>query len=205
MALDYNSLVTRVVDIIKDTTVTSSVAEQFIEQSQPKIQRDLMSKVYGGEVPRQMLARADLVSDSNSQITLPSDYFDVRSVLVGSNIARYASPEKVRSSSNGYADADVALDYYQQIPTLTSSNTTNWLIEISEDVYIWGACIQYAPWGAEFESNMGRFNPFYEDAIRKTKSANGVTPLGGFTRQKGRPYGPFYTVIGANMLFDRAS
>ena len=204
MALDYNGLVNRVVDIIHETNVTSTEAEQFIADSQPKIQRDILSTIYGGSVPRQMLARLDTTTNGSSKITLPSDYFETRDVTVGASVARYAPPEKVESNADGFSDTPVVLDYYQNIPELSSSNTTNWLIEVSQDVYIWGACVQYAPWSNEMQSNMARFNPFYEDAIRKTKSSHGAQPRGALLRQNGRQWGAFYTVIGSDMLFDRA-
>lgn len=204
MPLDYTSLVQRIVDVIHESNVGTTQAQQFLDQCQPKVQRDLLSSIYGGSVPRQMMARITDTSTTDAKITLPGDYYDARSVSINGNVVRYASPEKVASNDAGYSEGDVVLDYYQQVPVLSASQTTNWLLAVSEDVYIYGACVQYVPWSKEL-SNMELFNPFYEDAVRKTKAAHGAQPRGGQTRKKGTPYGAFYTVIGEEMLFGSAS
>lgn len=58
--------------------------------------------------------------------------------------------------------------YYRTIPTLSDINTTNWLLALAPDAYLYGALTQSAPylsedariavWGALFTSAVGRLN-----------------------------------------------
>ena len=43
------------------------------------------------------------------------------------------------------------LVYYEKIPELSDSNTSNWLLEIAPDAYLYGALLQAAPYLAEDE------------------------------------------------------
>tara|TARA_R110000822_G_scaffold73621_3_gene176948 strand:+ start:1197 stop:1814 length:618 start_codon:yes stop_codon:yes gene_type:complete len=36
--------------------------------------------------------------------------------------------------------------YYAKVPPLSTSNTTNWMLELSPDIYLYGALIQSAPY-----------------------------------------------------------
>lgn len=63
---------------------------------------------------------------------------------------------------------DVELIYYEKIPALTSSNTTNWLLTRSPNAYLYGACLEAAPYlmdderaqvfGTFFSSTIGELN-----------------------------------------------
>lgn len=58
--------------------------------------------------------------------------------------------------------------YYRTIPALSDINTTNWLLTLAPDAYLYGALLQTAPylqddariavWGALFTSAIGRLN-----------------------------------------------
>ena len=36
--------------------------------------------------------------------------------------------------------------YYAKVPPLSATNTTNWMLELSPDIYLYGALIQSAPY-----------------------------------------------------------
>jgi len=38
------------------------------------------------------------------------------------------------------------MTYYQTIPKLTTSNTTNWLLTDAPDLYVYGSCLEMQPW-----------------------------------------------------------
>lgn len=42
-------------------------------------------------------------------------------------------------------DGSIDLDYYQAIPALSVSNTTNWLLTFAPDLYLYTACLHAAP------------------------------------------------------------
>jgi len=44
------------------------------------------------------------------------------------------------------SDYDFELLYYQKIPALSDSNTTNWLLDYSPDVYLYGSLLHSAPY-----------------------------------------------------------
>lgn len=44
------------------------------------------------------------------------------------------------------SDYDFELLYYQKIPALSDNNTTNWLLDYSPDVYLYGSLLHSAPY-----------------------------------------------------------
>jgi hypothetical protein len=57
---------------------------------------------------------------------------------VGTEIQVYPPPD-----SNGYTGE---LVFYSKIPALSDSNTTNWLLTASPDIYLYGSLMQSAPY-----------------------------------------------------------
>ena len=186
--------------VIKDPSVTDDDIDQFIQRAHDKIVRDLMADEYGRSVPMQMLVRATSTTDSQSAVTKPDGFIKARSVTINGSPARYASPEKIETASPGLADGDVSMDFYQAPKRLKEPTDTNWLLEASGDVYVYGACVQYVPWSKNWE-NLPLWTPYYEDAMRGVKTAYGPRPRGSVVRQKSYPYSTFYTIIGDAILF----
>ena len=48
-------------------------------------------------------------------------------------------------------DTDFELLYYQRIPSLSDSNTSNWLLEYAPDIYLYGSLMHSAPYLKEDE------------------------------------------------------
>lgn len=61
---------------------------------------------------------------------------------VGDTIEVYPTPDGEYTSE---------LMYYQSIPALSDSNTSNWLLNLAPDAYLYGALLQAAPYLAEDE------------------------------------------------------
>ena len=59
---------------------------------------------------------------------------------VGTEIQVHPRPD---NTSTGYTGEIV---YYAKIPVLSDSNTTNWLLTLAPDIYLYGALIQSAPY-----------------------------------------------------------
>jgi hypothetical protein len=56
---------------------------------------------------------------------------------VGTEIAVYPAPDSTYEGE---------LVYYGKIPALSDSNTTNWLLDLSPDIYLYGSLIQATPY-----------------------------------------------------------
>lgn len=205
---DYTDLQTELVDLLKDTQVDTVFAQTLIARAEPKIDRDLLDESNGGQVPRQKMTRLVDVVASDGTYDLPADYHETRAVLVSGLPMRYASPEKVPFDASGtpqggFADAAIQLDYYQRLPMLSATNLTNWLLDISFDLYLYGSAIQFVPWSKEPET-LPLWLEFYRDAMRTTKRTHSAQPRGGNRRQNGRYYKSLYTIIGEKMYFGSA-
>ena len=59
----------------------------------------------------------------------------------------------------------IELMYYNEIPSLTSVNTTNWLIGVAPDAYLYGSLLQAAPYLAE-DSRIEVWGGLYSSAIQ---------------------------------------
>ena len=60
---------------------------------------------------------------------------------------------------------DVELLYHKQIPALSDSNTTNWLLADHPDVYLYGALLQSAPY-LDDDQRMQVWSTLYGNAIQ---------------------------------------
>lgn len=56
---------------------------------------------------------------------------------VGETIEIFPTPDDVY---------DIELLYYEKLPVLSDSNTTNWLLEVAPEAYLYGALMQAAPY-----------------------------------------------------------
>ena len=69
----------------------------------------------------------------------------------------------------------VELLYYQRVPALSDSNTTNWLLTEAPDVYLYGSLVHSAPyladdartavWAQIFGAAMQRLNQSSDEAV----------------------------------------
>lgn len=171
MALDtYAALQTSVAGWLNRADLTAAVPD-FIALAEPQITRRLIKD---GPV-RQMLTRADAVITGEYSV-LPTDFMGIRSMYVsgmtsGSKI-EFCEPDKIADAKirepNACGDprlwaifgntiqfwpwaADsegfsIEIGYWQSIPPLSNTNTTNWLLATYPDAYLYGALVQSAPY-----------------------------------------------------------
>ena len=205
----YADLQSDLVELLSDNEVDTTKARDFIAQAEPLIDRDLLDSSKGGRVPRQKMTRLVTQTLSDGTFDLPSDYHKARSVSVSSYKCRYASPEMIPTQESGepqegFADATLVLDYYQQIPVLSDTNTTNWLLDLAPNVYLYASAMRYSVWRQNTENLLGLYRSEYLDAVKTLKDTHSAQPRGGLRRQNGRNYNAFYTVIGEKMYFGSA-
>jgi len=61
--------------------------------------------------------------------------------------------------------------YYQKIPALSDSNTSNWLLQTSPDMYLYGALLQASPYLVNDE-RLGTWGNLYQSALNSTNGAS---------------------------------
>jgi hypothetical protein len=164
MALStYAELKASVADWLNRSDLTSAITD-FVSLAEAQMERTLRT--------RQMIVRANAtINDEYS--ALPDDYLEAKSFkLTGTNPI---SP-LVFQSINALDDLQVTytssgqpkyfcviggqirvlpvpdtsyvseLIYYAKLSKLSASNTTNWLLTLSPDVYLYGSLLQAAPY-----------------------------------------------------------
>lgn len=108
--------------------------------------------------------------------SLPSDYVQYRRIWDTAYPDIDLTPgtaESVRgfkiagSSITAYPTTigTLGIDYYQEIPALTSDNPTNWLLENGPDIYLYGALIAAMPFTHD-DSRMGVWGTLREQAYQ---------------------------------------
>ena len=141
----------------------TTVIPNFIELAEAELTRNLRH--------RKMITRSD--ANLNSEYTqTPSDWFQTQTLILETNPVtqlEYITPEALNAKRGGsvavgkplwytmigteiqvYPPPDgtytAELVYYAEIPALTDSNTTNWLLTLAPDIYLYGTLMQTAPY-----------------------------------------------------------
>jgi hypothetical protein len=138
---------------------------------------------------RSMEVQTDLtLTSGTATIALPSDYIEARALVMQTSPKRvlsYVTPTQLDrnwpSGSTGLPseytiigsniklgkapDSAYALEltYYQQIPALSDSATSNWLLTSHPDIYLYGALLQGAPYLSDDE-RVPIWGAFYDRA-----------------------------------------
>lgn len=80
------------------------------------------------------------------------------------------------------------LVYYEQIPALSDSNTSNWLLDAAPDAYLYGSLLQAAPYLAEDE-RIQVWSTLYAGAVLSlNKSSDRTRQSSGNLRMKVNAY-----------------
>lgn len=162
----YSDLVTAVTSDWPARSDIATNADQFIALAEAIFNNKLRM--------RQMETTVSLTPVSNL-CTLPSDYIEYKRVVEKASIRRPLDYITEDAADRIYPDRaaglacnftimgtqlqafplssnDIELTYYQKIPGLTSTNTTNWLLTAHPNVYL-HACLLYV---GEFIKDAGR-------------------------------------------------
>lgn len=77
-------------------------------------------------------------------------------------------------------DFDLDMVYYQRIPKLTDSNTSNWLIESHPDAYLYGALLQASPY-LDKDRRIPTWQMMYNGALESLRLQNERSEYSGGT------------------------
>ena len=191
--VDYPSLQTAVTEYLardQDTTLIARIPS-FIQLAEAKFNRQLFVR----QMENRAIAVVDLTSSEPEFIALPADFQSMRRVRLSSVTGK--PPLEFRSGLQmdefRFRSADVAAEpryftvfgneielaptpdqaytiemvYRANIPPL-ATNTTNWLLTLAPDLYLYGALLESAPyikedariqtWGLGFTSALNDLN-----------------------------------------------
>jgi hypothetical protein len=163
--MDYAALQTAVSDwAARSDTATVAAVPSLIDMATAMFNHGQQQMV--PLRTREMLTSATL-TPTNGVVTLPADYLQFRSVVSNASFIRdleYVAPDFanvqfadgaaglstsftiVGNSLNVYpiSGSDVLLSYYQKIPDLSGSNTSNWLLAKFPNIYLHASLLQLA-------------------------------------------------------------
>ena len=161
----YSNLQTSIADFLNRDDLSSTIPT-FIDLAEAQMNRDIRHWEMENRVSGQQ-------SQGDQYMQLPADWLEtIRFHLTGdgtqavelaslASIAdKRASTEDIAGKPRFYAhvrgefelyptpdeDTDFELLYYQKIPALSESNTTNWLLDYAPDIYLYGSLLHSAPY-----------------------------------------------------------
>lgn len=189
----FAELKTNIADFLNRDDLTSAIPT-FIALAEAQINRDLRHW--------KMKARTTFTIDQEYE-DLPSDWLETVSFNAGNKYPlKLASRETIadkRMSSEDTAGtpqyyAHVAdkfefyptpddtytgdLLYYQRVPALSDSNTSNWLLTDSPDIYLYGSLIHTAPYLQE-DGRAATWAQLYGAAVQKLNLSSDTGVMSG--------------------------
>jgi hypothetical protein len=153
---DYSELVLAVGEHIGKTDLVD-VMPRFVRMAELKLNRELRL--------RDQEVGTTLTANVNGEITLPSDFLEVRSIfttgsppiILSAMTEDNAAAEFVAGLPRGFiingdilrirpaSEAEVRLNYFRDIPALeTSTNQVNWLLTKYPDIYLYTVVFEAA-------------------------------------------------------------
>ena len=189
MALStYAELKTSIGDWLNRSDLTSVIPD-FISLAEAQIERTLRA--------RQMIVRANASFDAQYG-AVPSDFLETKSLKLTSTnpqtpleflsidaldqkAAEYTASGKprffgivggqLRIVPTPDATYTTELTYYAKLAKLSSSNTTNWLLTSSPDIYLYGSLLQAAPY-LQDDARIQTWATLYERALNDLQTAD---------------------------------
>jgi hypothetical protein len=159
----YAELKTAIANWLNRDDLTSAIPD-FITSAEAQMQRDVrhykmmqrstapIDSRYTAVPPTWLeTVRFHLVGDKSYRLELTSmdDMLQLREerggtsgrpthyAHIGDSLEVFPTPD---------AEYDAELLYYEKIPVLSDSNTTNWLLEFAPDLYLYGSLVHSAPY-----------------------------------------------------------
>ena len=194
---NYSNLQTTIADFLNRDDLTS-VIPTFIQLAEAQINRDLrhwkmevrasgqqsagdewmqipadwletirFNISTGGTRPLDLISRASMQDKraGNEDMSGTPRYY----THADSQFELYPTPNE---------DTNTELLYFAKIPSLSDSNTTNWLLEDAPDVYLYGALLHSAPYLAEDE-RVGVWAQMYGASIQRLNDSSDDARMSG--------------------------
>ena len=184
----YTELKTSIGDWLNRSDLTSVIPD-FISLAEAQIERTLRA--------RQMIVRANASFDAQYG-AVPSDFLEAKSLKLTSTnpqtplsflsidaldaeMTKYTGSGKpkffgivggqLRIVPTPDATYTTELTYYAKLAKLSNSNTSNWLLASSPDIYLYGALLQAAPY-LQDDARIQTWATLYERALNDLQTAD---------------------------------
>lgn len=165
--MDYNDLVSYISDYAARTdTATINNVPNFVTLATATFNHGLGAQFSPLRV-REMLTTTTLTPNGDGEVTLPSDYLQFRAVTSDASINRNLTGITPDFATQQYAgwgaglsnnftligntlkvfplsSSDVVVLYYQKIPDINGTDTSNWLLAKNPNAYLHGGLLQLA-------------------------------------------------------------
>jgi len=204
--MNYAQLQSNIADFLNRTDLAAAIPT-FIGLAEAQMERALRV--------RQMIERSTF-QVSAEYTTLPSGFLENKTLKITSSrpiqpvefvtFEQMDSAEQANASANGIpkyftvvgnqirvhpnpdATYDAELTYFAQLPKLSNSNTSNWLLESSPDAYLYGALMQSSPYLKDDE-RVAVWGTLYNTAVEAIKLADQNASASGLVKSRVRPFG----------------
>lgn len=192
---NYTTLQSTIADYLNRADLNSQI-QTFIQFAEADINTRLRT--------RDMIVRAEATS-SNEYVQLPADWLEAINLQIidGTSPLRFVTLDEADrivhdkqynkvvaySLMNGAielvpapgSDVDIEMVYYGKVPSLSSQQTTNWLLTKAPDVYLYGALLHAQPFLMD-DQRMPVFATLYNSRIEalneeSMKSTHSGSPL----------------------------
>jgi hypothetical protein len=184
----YAELKTSIGDWLNRSDLTSVIPD-FISLAEAQIERTLRA--------RQMIVRANASFDAQYG-AVPSDFLETKSLKLTSTnpqtpleflsidaldqkAAEYTASGKpkffgvvggqLRIVPTPDSTYTTELTYYAKLSKLSTSNTSNWLLSSSPDIYLYGSLLQAAPY-LQDDARIQTWATLYERALNDSQTAD---------------------------------
>ena len=196
MALNsYANLKTAIADFLNRDDLTAVIPD-FITLAEAQIYRDIrhyeMENRATAQLDSQYLARP---SDWLETIRIHLTTSGTRNLqlLSGASMAdKRQGVENATGEPKFYRHAERAFEvfptpdgtynveilYYQKIPALSDTNTSNWLLSEAPDVYLYGSLLHSSPYLAE-DGRVAVWAQLYSAAVSKVNGAGDAASMSG--------------------------
>jgi hypothetical protein len=191
----YAELKTSIGDWLNRSDLTSVIPD-FISLAEAQIERTLRA--------RQMIVRANASFDAQYG-AVPSDFLETKSLKLTSTnpqtpleflsidaldqkAAEYTASGKprffgvvggqLRIVPTPDSTYTTELTYYAKLSKLSTSNTSNWLLSSSPDIYLYGALLQAAPY-LQDDARIQTWATLYERALNDLQTADDRSATSG--------------------------
>ena len=191
----YAELKTSIGDWLNRSDLTSVIPD-FISLAEAQVERTLRT--------RQMIVRANASFDAQYG-AVPSDFLETKSLKLTSTnpqtpleflsidaldqkAAEYTASGKprffgvvggqLRIVPTPDSTYTTELTYYAKLSKLSSTNTSNWLLSSSPDIYLYGALLQAAPY-LQDDARIQTWATLYERALNDLQTADDRSATSG--------------------------
>lgn len=201
---DYTSLLTEIVATLVDSDQTAK-APRYIQMVEAEINRRLFT------IDAEVTATTSTVADDNT-LAFPTRFRRLKSLRLGSDptyilkqlsvddlMAQWADAETGQPENFAIADGQFLLGptpdavytativYVQGVPALSSSNTTNWLLDDHVDAYFYG-CLFHAEADGWNDPRARDLKMLFNDIVDQIRVADAIRRKGDYVGEVAGTY-----------------